>query len=65
MAIPGDFYIKHAEFQDFSNRSLDWFIRSFNYKYGSDEWKICRLKKQIYMKKALEYLKEANQCLIN
>lgn len=57
------FYIAHGKFQQYSDKALDWFIRSWKFEFESDEWKICILKKQIYERKALEYLEEANKYL--
>ncbi len=56
MKISSDFYIFHNKFQDFSNRALDWFIKSWNFKWESDEWKVCLLKQRIFNKKGMEYL---------
>ena len=58
-----NFQLNHAQFQGLSNKAIDWFIKSFKFKPQSPEWQICRLKRKIYMKKAIEYLKEANKCL--
>ena len=53
-----DFYIFHNKFQHYSDRSIDWYIKSWKYKYKSDEWKICRLKMSIYMKESMKNLKK-------
>lgn len=58
-----NFYINHDKFQDYSNKATDWFIKSWKFKIDSDEWKICRLKKAIYEKKATEHLKLASEYL--
>ena len=59
--IKSEFYIYHNKFQDFSDKALDWFIRSWKYAYNSDEWKVCRLKQSILKRKAMEYLDKAGK----
>jgi hypothetical protein len=61
MQLRSDFVINEAKFQKYSEIATDWLVRSFNFKYGSDEWTICRLKHRIYHKKSLYYLKEAQK----
>lgn len=51
-----DFYIHHDKFQDLSDKAIDWYVKSFKFKYQSPEWQICRLKQQIYMNQALRHL---------
>lgn len=63
--VRSEFYIGHSKFQDLSDRAIDWLINSFKYESDSDEWKICRLKRRIYMREAIKHLKEANKCLLN
>jgi len=63
MAIPSNFYINHNKFQEYSDKAIDWFLRSCEFKHGSDEWLICRLKRKIFMKKALQQLQLARKCL--
>ena len=63
MAVPNEFYICFHKYNHYSDLAIDWFIKSFRYKHKSDEWKICRLKIKIFMKKAIKYLKEANKCI--
>ena len=63
--MSNNFYINHAKFQDLSNKALDWFIRSWKYKIGSDERKICCLKQRIYNREAVEYLNKAVKELEN
>ncbi len=59
--IRSEFYINVAKFDDYSNKSIDWFIKSLKYEYGSLEWQICRLKEKLYFKEAMKHLKEANR----
>lgn len=54
-----EFRSQHQKFQEYSDTAIDWFIRSTKFKYGSPEWKICRLKRQIYMREAIKHLEEA------
>lgn len=61
--IKSDFYIEHDRFQDLSDKAIGWFVKSFKYDLGSDECKICRLKQDILMRKALKHLKNANEYL--
>lgn len=61
--MQSDFYINHNQFQFYSDKAIDWLINSWKYKWGSDEWKICRLKRNIYMKKALKHLKKCTKFL--
>ena len=63
--IKSDFYIAHARFQDLSNKALDWFIRSWNFKVNSDEWRVCLLKQKILNRKAGECLADAVKELKN
>ena len=43
------------EFEKYHNKALDWYFRSLNFKWGSDEWMICRLKYRIYKNKAFQF----------
>jgi hypothetical protein len=45
------------EFESYHNKALDWYFKSLNFKWGSDEWMICRLKYQIYRNKAFGFIK--------
>ena len=53
------FYIYHNKFQDLSNKAIDWYLKSSKFKYESNEWKICRLKQDIYKTEAKKYLLKA------
>ncbi len=44
------------EFEKYHNQALDWYFRSLTFKWESDEWKVCRLKYQIYRRKAFSYV---------
>lgn len=57
------FHIHHAEFQSLLDESIDWLINSWKFKRGSLEWKVCQLKREIYMRDALTELRKANLCL--
>lgn len=57
--MKSDFYISHNKFQDLSNKALDWYLKSGKFQYNSNEWKICRLKQDIYNQEAMKYLKKA------
>jgi hypothetical protein len=45
------------EFEKYHNQALDWYFKSLNFKWGSDEWMICRLKYKIYKEKAFSFTK--------
>jgi hypothetical protein len=60
-----DFYIYHAKFQELSTKALDWYLKSLKFKPNNPEWQICRLKREIYAKKALVYLKKAKEICEN
>ena len=53
------FYINHNKFQNYSDKAIDWYLKSRKFKRNSDEWQICILKKRIYNKEAIKYLKKA------
>jgi hypothetical protein len=57
--MKGDFYICQDYFHKYEDLAVDWLLRSFRKKYGSDEWQICRLKYRLFRKKSLAYLKES------
>jgi len=56
-----DFYINHDKFQDLSNKAIDWTIKSWKFRHNSPEWKVCKLKREIFMRDALEYLDKAGR----
>ena len=58
-----EFHIQCAKFHDYSDRAIDWFIKSRKYKYGSDEWKVCRIKHKMLNKKAMKHLKSTEEYL--
>lgn len=58
-----NFYIHHDKFQELSDESIDWFIKSLKFPYKSDEWTICHLKQKIFMRQALKHLKECRKYL--
>jgi transcription initiation factor IIE alpha subunit len=57
------FYINFARYKKYTEKSTDWFIRSWKFKYNSLEWQICRLKSELYERKADKCLKTANRNL--
>ena len=59
--IRSEFYIEHDKFQDLSDKAMEWFVKSFKYPAGSDEYKICHLKSNLYMREALNHLKKAEK----
>lgn len=61
--IKADFYIYQEKFQRESNKSIDWFIRSWRFKRDSFDWQIARLFYQKYWVKAIDYLEIANKAL--
>jgi hypothetical protein len=61
--IPNDFYIEHDKFQELSDKSTNWFIKSFDCKFDGYEFQICRLKSKMYFRDALVHLKKANKLL--
>ena len=61
--IPSNFYINSNKSIYYSNKAVKWFVNSLKYKFKSDEWKICRLKYNIYNKEATKYLVIANNIL--
>lgn len=61
MKIKSEFWINVAKFQALSDKAVDWTIKSWKYKVGSPEYKICKLKREIYMRDALEFLDEAGK----
>lgn len=56
-----NFLIANTKSIDFGNKSTEWFIRGWEFKRGSDEWTICRLKSRIYSKKSLELCETAGK----
>lgn len=58
-----NFELVHKQFQFYLDKAIDWFLKSFKFRYGSEEWQICRLKRKMFMRKAIGYLKEANKIL--
>lgn len=44
------------QFDELLGKSIDWHIKGWKFKYGTDEWKICQLKSNIYRRKANIYL---------
>lgn len=56
-----EFLINHKKFQHLSDVAQDWFVKSFKYPENSEEFQICRLKRKMYMREAMKYLKEANK----
>jgi hypothetical protein len=46
------------EIEKYHNKALEWYFHSLKFKRGSDEWLICRLKYQIYSRKAATYTKK-------
>jgi hypothetical protein len=54
--MKSEFYIHHDKFQELSDKAIDYFIKSREFKMNSPEWQICRLKRQIYWKQAIKHL---------
>ena len=52
------------QFQELSDKAIDWHIKSWKFKTNSPEWKICMLKRLIYMRDALKHLRKAKECLL-
>ena len=46
-------YIAHDKFQEYSNKALDWYIKSWMYDPEGEEYQICLLKQSILKKKAI------------
>ena len=61
--IKSDFYILGQKAQAELSKSTEWFINSFDHKYGSEDWQICRLKHQKYFKEGILLLEKANTYL--
>ena len=57
-----DFYIYHAQFESFSNKAIDWFIKSW--ELDGDDKEIALLHRKRNWEKALKFLEKANKQLI-
>ena len=58
-----NFHINHKKYQSLEDQALGWFIKSWKYPVGSDEWKICRLKQSILRRQALKHLGQIQEAL--
>ena len=58
-----EFWIHLDKEQDYDNKSFQWYVKSLKFKYGSDEWMICRLKMRIYDRQSLKHLMLATKYL--
>jgi len=59
--MKSEFYINFRQHEKHLNKALDFLVKSFKYKYESPQWKICRLKYDIYMGYARKRLKIAQK----
>lgn len=61
--MPSNFYYHFQNFVKFSDLAVDWHIKGWKFKRGSDEWIICQLKSRIFRNKAYKHLITANRVL--
>jgi hypothetical protein len=61
MTIFSNFYQLNEEVNKFEDLSQEYFIKSFSYKYGSEEQTVMRLISKVHQKKALAYLMKADR----
>lgn len=45
------------EIDKYHDQAINWYLKSWHFKWGTDEWLICRLKYRIYRRKAFGYVK--------
>lgn len=50
-------------YSHYENMAEEWFVKSFDRVYNSDEWKVCRLNSRINHKKAVKELNKASKYL--
>ena len=61
--IPSEFWISLARSNDYFDKSMFWFINSWDFKYQSIDWQICRLKYKKYNNLFIKYVSKANKHL--
>ncbi len=61
MPINQQFFISHDQYQHYSDKALEWFIKGW--KLGGIDKKIALLYQEKNNKEAMRYLKEANKYL--
>ncbi len=57
--MKSEFNIFYNKYQELTDISINWFIKSLNYIPETEEWQICRLKEKILMKEAMKNLENA------
>lgn len=63
MSIPNDFWISLARSDKYFNKSMFWLTNSWEFKYKSIDWQICRLKHKKYNNLFIKNVLKANKIL--
>lgn len=58
-----EFYINLTKGCVAIDKSVGWYLNSFNFGKRSLERQICELKRQLYMRDAKKYIRKAEKCL--